>query len=126
MLGSLLAGTDEAPGDITTTPEGLKKRYRGMASKDAQMEWRGRYSSDEGVSTFIRYKGSVVDILEDLRWRHVVWLVPIQGVELLKDCKQQPNGQDKQRPVYPKVKPTFFLNEKKKSKTRRSENHHHR
>ena len=45
----------------------MKKRYRGMASKDAQMDWRGRYSSNEGVSTFIDYKGSVVDILEDLR-----------------------------------------------------------
>ena len=67
MLGSLLAGTDQTPGDITTTPEGLKKRYRGMASKDAQIEWRGRYGSNEGVSTFIRYKGSAVEILEDLR-----------------------------------------------------------
>ena len=67
MLGSLLAGTDETPGEIVQLPSGMKKRYRGMASKDAQMDWRGRYSSNEGVSTFIDYKGSVVDILEDLR-----------------------------------------------------------
>lgn len=68
MLGSLLAGTDETPGEVVNFPNGaVKKRYRGMASKDAQMDWRGRYSSNEGVSTFIDYKGSVVDILEDLR-----------------------------------------------------------
>ena len=41
---------------------------------------------------------------------------PIQGVELLKDYKQQPNGQGKQLPDCPKVKPTFFLNEKRKAK----------
>jgi len=67
MLGSLLAGTLQSPGDIVTTPEGLKKRYRGMASKDAQMDWRGRYNSNEGVSTFIKYKGEVKDVLQDLR-----------------------------------------------------------
>ena len=67
MLGSLLAGTDETPGEVVQLPSGMKKRYRGMASKDAQMDWRGRYSSNEGVSTFIDYKGSVMDILEDLR-----------------------------------------------------------
>jgi len=67
MLGSLLAGTDETPGEVVQLPQGLKKRYRGMASKDAQMDWRGRYSSNEGVSTFIDYRGPVKNILEDLR-----------------------------------------------------------
>ena len=67
MLGSLLAGTDETPGDFIQLPGGQKKSYRGMASKAAQMDWRGRYSSNEGVSTFIDCKGSVVEILQDLR-----------------------------------------------------------
>jgi len=67
MLGSLLAGTDETPGETIATPEGLKKSYRGMASKDAQLAWRGSYSSNEGISAFVRYKGSVVNVLEDLR-----------------------------------------------------------
>jgi IMP dehydrogenase len=67
MLGSLLAGTDETPGKTIVTPEGLKKAYRGMASKDAQLAWRGRYSSNEGISTYIKYKGSVVNTMEDLR-----------------------------------------------------------
>ncbi len=68
MLGSMLAGTDEAPGDIIFDTSGEKyKLYRGMASKEAQMEWRGKFSSNEGVSTKILYKGSVKDILKDLK-----------------------------------------------------------
>ena len=67
MLGSLLAGTDESPGEKIITLGGVKKEYRGMASKDAQIKWRGRYSSNEGISTMIPYKGSVNNILEDLR-----------------------------------------------------------
>ena len=51
MLGSLLAGTKETPGEIIMDSSGSRfKTYRGMASKEAQLEWRGRYSSFEGVS----------------------------------------------------------------------------
>ncbi len=68
MLGSLLAGTDESPGEIHTDIDGYKyKVYRGMASQEAQMQWRGSVSSLEGVSTTIPYKGSVTGIIEDLR-----------------------------------------------------------
>ena len=67
MLGSLLAGTAESPGEIFTNVEGEKyKAYRGMASREAQMDWRGRASSLEGVSTTIPYKGPVENILRDL------------------------------------------------------------
>ena len=66
MLGSLLAGTDEAPGE-TITQNGLKyKVYRGMASKEAQFDWRGRTSSLEGVASVVPYKGSVSNVLDDL------------------------------------------------------------
>ena len=67
MLGSLLAGTKETPGETLT--DGLGKRfktYRGMASKEAQMDWRGRYSSHEGVSATVPYRGKVKNVLEDL------------------------------------------------------------
>ena len=37
-----------------------------MASKDAQLNWRNKSSTPEGVATYISYKGSVKDILEDL------------------------------------------------------------
>lgn len=67
MLGSLLAGTDESPGEINIDGNGEKyKVYRGMASKEAQRDWKGSYSSFEGVSHRVRYKGSVEDILSDL------------------------------------------------------------
>ena len=66
MLGSLLAGTDETPGDIITTHEGKFKSYRGMASKDAQVEWRGKTASLEGIATTVPCKGPVDDILEEL------------------------------------------------------------
>ena len=67
MCGSLLAGTDETPGKITEDTNGTRwKTYRGMASKEAQVNWRGNYSSYEGVSARVPYRGSVVKILEDL------------------------------------------------------------
>jgi len=66
MLGSLLSGTDETPGDVINTHEGKVKSYRGMASKDAQVEWRGRTASLEGVATTVPCKGPVEDVLEDL------------------------------------------------------------
>ena len=66
MLGSLLAGTDETPGDIINTHEGKFKSYRGMASKDAQMEWRGQTASLEGIATRVSPKGPVDDVLHEL------------------------------------------------------------
>ena len=68
MCGSLLAGTTESPGDIIFLP-GTSERvkvYRGMASSDAQMDWRHKSSTPEGVTSHIPFKGSVVDILRDL------------------------------------------------------------
>ena len=67
MLGSLLAGTTETPGDTFVNSEGEKyKVYRGMASREAQVAWRGHASSLEGVSTTVPHKGPVNDILSDL------------------------------------------------------------
>jgi len=67
MLGSMLAGTDESPGDVFVSNNGKSfKVYRGMASKEAQKDWRGEARSLEGISTTIPAKGSVVDIVGDL------------------------------------------------------------
>lgn len=67
MCGSLFAGTTETPGRVFEDIDGSKwKSYRGMASKEAQEEWHGRYSSHEGVATRIPYRGKVKYILEDL------------------------------------------------------------
>jgi IMP dehydrogenase len=67
MCGSLFAGTDETPGQIFEEADGTHwKTYRGMASKEAQVRWRGRYSSFEGVAARVPYRGSVQPILKDL------------------------------------------------------------
>ena len=66
MLGSLLAGTTESPGEAIPTEQGEFKVYRGMASKEAQLAWRGKYSSDEGVAAAVPSKGSVRDVLAAL------------------------------------------------------------
>jgi len=67
MLGSYLAGTDEAPGRVHTDEQGNKyKKYVGMASKEAQSQWRGNVRSVEGVSHQVNYKGSVLAILDEI------------------------------------------------------------
>ena len=67
MCGSMLAGTDESPGETFTDSNGVKmKNYRGMASREAQTDWRGKSSAPEGISTFIKHKGSVAPILQDI------------------------------------------------------------
>ena len=68
MCGSLLSGTDESPGKIIEDADGSRwKIYRGMASKEAQVGWRGHYSSNEGIQTRVPYRGSVEKIFEDLQ-----------------------------------------------------------
>lgn len=62
MVGSMLAGTEESPGDVIDG----KKIFRGMASKSAQEDTRGYISVIEGEETMIPYKGTVYSILEDI------------------------------------------------------------
>jgi len=67
MLGSVLAGSSDTPGQIVISQDGKQhKVYRGMASKDAQMDWRGKTSSLEGISATIPYKGSTSEIIDQL------------------------------------------------------------
>lgn len=77
MLGSMLAGTYESPGNIIEeTPfyaipsnyvAKKYKIYRGMASKESQIAWRGKVSSLEGISTRIPLKGTVKEVLENIK-----------------------------------------------------------
>lgn len=65
MLGSLLAGCLETPGEI----HGGKKHYRGMASRAAQVSWRGGLPegmAPEGEATSVSVKGSVKDVVMEL------------------------------------------------------------
>lgn len=69
ILGQLLAATDESPGELIETATGKYKTYRGMASFDAQVEWRPEKRNEivaEGETTILSYKGNVNDILKNL------------------------------------------------------------
>ena len=77
MLGSLFAGTDEAPGEIFDDNGQKFKTYRGMGSIDAMKAGSGdRYFQGgqkvtkklvpEGVVARVEYKGSVNDIIYQL------------------------------------------------------------
>lgn len=65
MVGSLVSGTLETPGEVKSG----KKLYRGMASKSAQVSWRGdlpKGMAAEGEATMISCKGSVADVVNEL------------------------------------------------------------
>ena len=66
MLGSLLAGTEESPGEMIIDGERRRKVYRGMASKEAQVDWRGEVRSFEGISSSVPYSGPVSEVLKEL------------------------------------------------------------
>lgn len=77
MIGSMFAGTDEAPGEIFEENGRKFKSYRGMGSVDAMKAGsRDRYFQDgedstkklvpEGVVARVPYKGSVGDIIYQL------------------------------------------------------------
>ena len=62
MLGNMLAGTEESPGETIINPEtGLPvKIYRGMGSKEANVGGiRGYSRLPQGVSGKVEYKGSI-------------------------------------------------------------------
>lgn len=74
MLGGMLAGTDETPGDVleqkTENGTALKvKRFRGMASREAQVDFMGvmaDWKTAEGISTEVPCKGPVADVIQDI------------------------------------------------------------
>ena len=66
MSGSLLAGTTETPGESFLKNGVRYKVYQGMASKEAQITWKGTYASIEGVTHSVPFRGSVKPVLRDL------------------------------------------------------------
>ena len=69
MLGSLLSGTKETPGEIEKIGEWpneqLFKKYRGSASLDSKLD-RGEDKNVEGNSKVVPYKGKIRRILGDI------------------------------------------------------------
>lgn len=68
MCGSLLSGTDETPVEKVWSPAKGQwvYPYRGMASVEAQIDWRGHTASVEGVSSSVSAKGPVSNVIESL------------------------------------------------------------
>jgi len=74
MLGSLLAGTDESPGELVIYQGRSYKKYRGMGSIGAMKEGsKDRYFQEdeysesklvpEGIEGRVPYRGSVMDLI---------------------------------------------------------------
>ncbi len=77
MVGSLLAGTDESPGLVTTRKGHRYKASRGMASREANINRKQREGDDvtqeeieeyvaEGVEAAVPYRGSTREVLTQL------------------------------------------------------------
>ena len=70
MIGGMLAGTAPTPGEFITKADGTKiKRYRGMASQEAQEAFMGpmhEWKTAEGVATEVPYKENPDAILGDI------------------------------------------------------------
>ena len=77
MIGSLLAGTKESPGEVEHSAKGLVKRIRGMASREAAEGRAERHGAElddeyfehrapEGVEGLVPYRGEVAKVLHQL------------------------------------------------------------
>lgn len=62
MLGRMLSGTKEAPGEVIKFNGALYKKYRGSASYGVKKN--GKYV--EGEETLVEYKGSVEDVINSI------------------------------------------------------------
>jgi IMP dehydrogenase len=66
ILGSLLAGTKEAPGSMIERQNGLYKRYRGAASLETKSIHGQATRNVEGESTIVPFKGGVKFVVDGL------------------------------------------------------------
>jgi IMP dehydrogenase len=101
MLGSMLSGTDEAPGHVIEDPATGQKRkiYRGMTSPQAVFE--ALYDDEtpeaveaaldqpaEGQEVQIPYKGTVLDILHRIRG-HLSSAISYGGAQSLAEVRDK-------------------------------------
>lgn len=70
MIGGMLAGTDPTPGEVFTNENNQQiKRYRGMASREAQEEFLGQmheWKTAEGVTAEVPYRQNQDAIIADI------------------------------------------------------------
>ena len=69
MLGGMLAGTKETPGNVLTMNRKKYKLFEGMASIDAQATFFGKQSDEiipEGEAALVLYKGSARKLMHNI------------------------------------------------------------
>ncbi|PJD92435.1 MAG: guanosine monophosphate reductase [Legionella sp.] len=70
MIGGMLAGTEPTPGEVITQADGTRvKRYRGMASREAQEQFLGQmheWKTAEGVATEVPYRENADWVIADI------------------------------------------------------------
>lgn len=66
MIGGMLSGHTESPGNIEEYDGKKYKRFSGMRAKESQQEGVPNYGTDEGKTVMIPYKGDVVHTLRDI------------------------------------------------------------
>jgi IMP dehydrogenase len=65
MIGGMLAGTDECPGELVEKDEQKFKKYRGSASEESYIVQGkvSKFRTAEGASFLVKHKGSAQDVL---------------------------------------------------------------
>jgi len=91
MLGSMLSGHEESPGEIINKDNVLYKKFRGMASESAQKEWRGYVSVSEGKEILIPLKSCSLEHTVDTILKGVRSGLSYAGATNLKDFKHKVN-----------------------------------
>jgi len=99
MLGSLLAGTEESPGETILYQGRTFKLYRGMGSLGAMKQGsKERYSQEdteasklvpEGIEGRVPFKGQVADTIHQLAGGvRSAWVIP--GRAISRSWRQMP------------------------------------
>lgn len=66
MIGGMLAGHEESPGEKKNIDGKIFKRFSGMAAKESQWNGVPSHGVDEGKTVMIPYRGAVEDTLNDI------------------------------------------------------------
>lgn len=66
MIGGMLAGHQECPGDIVEIDGKKFVRFSGMAASESQWNGVPEYGTDEGKTVFRPYKGKVKNTINDI------------------------------------------------------------
>lgn len=100
MLGSLLAGTDQSPGEIIEKDGRKYKKYFGNASEEGKKSAGMQTSHIEGVSYLTPYKGDVNLVIDDL----------IDGIKSgLSYCGAQNLSQLRSKAVFVEITPAGYV-----------------